>query len=311
MFDKKEDQLFDYAFGELNAHEAQIFEASLLNDEVARSEAELLRSLKSDLVSFRDIPEMQFSKERLRSAILEQGLKPKKPGIQWVNWLLAPTAVACVMALGLVLMNGTSRKDPELVLGSKSSASKPTPFNPILAKPSDTRVAAVNKNDKVIPNVQITRAPSEANRPTHSINRTHSGHSSGSETGYRELVQAKASSSSEVYHSVTDKAVPSGVAGNAVKDTMMLAARMGSGASEGNTLTSFGSRPFGGGGLGKGGVLPEADYSNDAFKVAFANVSMKSGEEAKLIVIDSDQDSGVGAAVATEVNNTTNVVIGG
>ena len=124
MFEKKEDKLFEYAFGDLDAHDAQVFEASLLKDDASAEELKFLQSIKGDLMSFRDIPEMQYSKERLRDAILGQGLKPSRPSLPWLNWVLAPGALACTFALGYVLMNGTSHKEPVLVgsnLGANSS----------------------------------------------------------------------------------------------------------------------------------------------------------------------------------------------
>ena len=92
MFNNKEDKLFEYAFGDLNSRDAQIFEAGLLKDDEIAEQAKFLQSLKGDLASFRDIPEMQYSKERLRDAILGQGLKPTRPGLPWLNMILAPGA---------------------------------------------------------------------------------------------------------------------------------------------------------------------------------------------------------------------------
>ena len=65
---KNDDELLNLAFGELSDRDSQAFEARLLGDASAQKELDLLRTLRSDMVGLRDIPEMQFSKERLRDA---------------------------------------------------------------------------------------------------------------------------------------------------------------------------------------------------------------------------------------------------
>ncbi|HLO98583.1 MAG TPA: hypothetical protein VK171_08305, partial [Fimbriimonas sp.] len=74
----RQDQIFEYAFGEMSAQDAQVFEATLLNDIEAQKEINALKGLRNDFSLLSDIPEMQFSKERLRTAILDQGIQPKK-----------------------------------------------------------------------------------------------------------------------------------------------------------------------------------------------------------------------------------------
>lgn len=289
MFEKKEDQLFDYAFGELDAHDAQIFEAGLLNDEEALAEVEFLRTMKDDLVSLRDIPEMQFSKERLRAAILEQGLKPKKPMTQWLNWVLAPTATACVLVLGFVLMNGVSHKDTQFIPGPNSFAMTSQPpkidapiVNKSLSGPMihSTPVATTTKNDSVHPSSQPVK-------------------------------------SEVVHHSRKHKVTGNDKAPTNDPGMIMVASNDISDSAKRSTAALVGdSHEVAKADAAVTGVARDAAFDNsansDAMKVAFGNTfASTSTADSKMIEIDNDSDSGVGAAVATEVNNTANVVIGG
>ena len=277
MFEKKEDKIFDYAFGDLSAHDAQIFEASLLEDQESLAEVEFLRSIKEDLVSLQDIPEMQFSKERLRSAILGQGLKPKKPIMPWVNWLLAPTALACVATLCYVLMGGTAKKEFQYVPGGRTLAmgSKPTIGLP-RSSANETKVASRTEND-AFPDVKDTHWASDVVRV-----QSHTNHRQPRHREFSGVIV-----SNEVGASLGVK--PQGGQGS------LAVAKSSAGAdSKGNEIVAMANPP-----------------SNDAIKVAFGNTNSQTHDDSKLIVIDKDQDSGVGAATATEVDNTGNVLIGG
>ena len=276
MFEKKEDKVFGYVFGDLDAQDAQIFEANMLKDEISAEEVRYLQSMKDDLASFRDIPEMQYSKERLRHAILGQGLKPTRPGFSWLNWVLAPGAAACVFALGYVMMNGTNRKDPTYIgaptvaNGSvsgglvlpKQDLKKPEPMVATNTKPEPT--------DKEIyasgggPGPRITKYVSEGIQwsPRKRSKRTSSG-SPMLAMKTSEKISASLKDSSAI--------APAGAGG-------------GGGSISGN---------------------PEMTMPGSAALTSAPSI------DATMILIDKDQDSGVGSPVATEVNDTRNVVIGG
>ena len=119
---KNDDELLNLAFGELSDRDSQAFEAKLLGDASAQKELELLRTLRSDFTAIRDdIPEMQFSKERLREAILASG-KPARPATNWLNWVLGPAAMASVAALAFVMMKGTGSKETVFVASNTKPA---------------------------------------------------------------------------------------------------------------------------------------------------------------------------------------------
>lgn len=267
MFNKKEDKVFEYAFGDLSAREAQIFEAGLLKDDATAEEAKFLQSIKGDLASFRDIPEMQYSKERLRDAILGQGLKPSKPSLPWLNMVLAPGAMVCVFALGYVLMNGTSRKAPVIIgtptvadsskgVGLKSPAPK-------LEKPTPT--VADNNDKSGFPDVK------------------------DSHWAYDD---SAGSARSIVVRSVAKK--HSRTSGMMVSRTIDIV------GPPAGIMKPFAAASSGGSASFEGASDALADPSKP---IVDTNNT--------LILIDKDQDSGVGAPVATEVNDSKNVIIGG
>ena len=276
MFEKKEEKLFEYAFGDLDAREAQIFEANLLRDEVSAEEAKFLQSIKGDLSSFRDIPEMQYSKERLRDAILGQGLKPSRPGLPWLNWVLAPGAVACTIALGYVLMNGTSRKNPTYV-GPNTVAENTKPNGITLPKQDLKRPEPI---------VATNSAKSTTDAGTSDVIRDIEG-----STGHRAVIASIPKSRTKTTTHSSDNLL----AMNTVDKTSGTTPKFDSVA---NTAPAASA--------GGGFVGPESPVYSLAEPAKSTAVL-----DATLILIDRDQDSGVGTSVATEVNDTKNVVIGG
>ncbi len=90
---KLEDQLIRLSFGDLSKEEADRIRAEVRGDAEATRMLDELQGLKSDLRSLKDVPPDQLSTERLRHAILNQGLKPKKTMGPIVGWLWAPATV--------------------------------------------------------------------------------------------------------------------------------------------------------------------------------------------------------------------------
>lgn len=98
---KLEEKLSRFAFGDLESAEAARLEAEIAGDAEALEALATYRAMRVDLQALgAEIPTHQLSTERLRGALLDQGLRtaPKKAGY---GWLWAPTAVAA-MAFGLV-----------------------------------------------------------------------------------------------------------------------------------------------------------------------------------------------------------------
>jgi hypothetical protein len=274
MFRKKEDDLIKFAFGEMDSHDMQVFEANLLNDPSLTKEADVYREMREDLASFRDVPEMQFSVERLRSAILDQGIQPKRDRAPWLTWLLAPTAVASVLALGFVLTNGVNRKtqivmaEPTVAMKSEQKSyfeSKPDPsdFQVTQMKEQTVFTPSPSRSDEVLQRSRSRIVNNDASSPARSRTRVR-------------LANTPRRSKTAII-----------VASNAV-----------------SPLSSESTSPS----------VSNPVMDTDAMTVARMpqpKISTPSISEAPLVLIDSSQDSGVGAAVATEVTNPTNVIIGG
>lgn len=246
---KNDDDLFNLAFGELDDHAAQKLEAQLMGDAEAMKEVDLLRQLRSDMSGLRDIPEMQFSKERLRDAILSSGAKPAKRLTPWLNWIMAPVAALSIAAMTFVALNGAEKPKTQIVASSTKPISIELPETKrteSLVATADARRAAVN-----VPAVTV------ASKPT------------------KKSFRAKIRRSS------------TGIVATLVKREASITV----------PPTNFGS----------GETSPDTAIP---MAVAAKTADVKP-EPPAIVVIDTTTDSGVGAPVAMEVTNPSNVVIGG
>lgn len=95
-----DDHLFNLAFGEFSESERAELEANAAADPAASAQLRKLRNLKADLRSLADVPPDQLSNDRLRDAILGQGLKPRQ-AFDW-SWVWMP-ALSCVLVAGLMV----------------------------------------------------------------------------------------------------------------------------------------------------------------------------------------------------------------
>lgn len=170
---KNDDELLNLAFGELSDRDSQAFEARLLGDSSAQKELDLLRTLRSDLTAIRDdIPEMQFSKERLREAILSSGTKPARHAFPWLNWVLGPAALASVAALAFVMTKGVNHKEPVIVASNQPPVEKVLPKVEIKAPAglTEERVASnTSISTESFPDIADTHWAFEAKRTTKRI----------------------------------------------------------------------------------------------------------------------------------------------
>lgn len=97
---KSEEKLIKLAFGDVNPDEARRIEAEAANDPDAARVLSSYREISSGLRGCAEVPANQLSKERLREAILAQGLAPKRtsafPTWLWMPGLAAAAAFAFV-----------------------------------------------------------------------------------------------------------------------------------------------------------------------------------------------------------------------
>jgi hypothetical protein len=268
----KDEQIYSYAFGELSDSELQRIEAELMKDSLAHKEAELLSNLRSDLKSLQEIPEMQLSTERLREAILGQGLKPIKPSFAWWTWLGGPLAAASVFLLFFASSGGMNRllgrsPEPQIVLGELSKKSEP-----MLATTSpgsekvDGMTQLSNSNKAFVLNNQSdsTKGVSESNTASRKIRR-------------------KSKSSRKAYSGMT--LVATNVKATSASANIVV-------APEAPKLQPVDSN-----------ALSDTEVTFDG--------GNSSTPDSTIVMINTEKDESTGAPIATEVRNPSNVVIGG
>jgi hypothetical protein len=104
---KFEEKVAQLAFGDLSADDAAKLEQEVQSDPEALRALSQYKDMREGLKSLAEVPDDQLSKERLRDAILTQGLKPVPTRrVSPHSWLWMP-GVAC--SLGFVLMFGVNR----------------------------------------------------------------------------------------------------------------------------------------------------------------------------------------------------------
>jgi hypothetical protein len=97
-----EDEAARLAFGDISPQEAEKLRQKLSGDRHAEAVFQTYADMRDGLKSLSEIPEDQFSRDRLRDAILTQGLKPIPTRVRSNrNWLWMP---ATASAMGFVLM---------------------------------------------------------------------------------------------------------------------------------------------------------------------------------------------------------------
>lgn len=281
----KDDLLFGYAFGELSDAEIAKIESELMLDDALQSEANLLKDLNSDLKSFEEIPEMQFSTERLRDAILGQGLKPKKVAPQWLSWVSAPMALASVVLLAFVFTGGVNRmlgrQQNPVYVSAGSSQSANSLSGPMVAvnestfslqsKATGSQVSS-SANQTPKSEDEKMQGGSKGNRRMNPRNERAKGLVAALDTSSRPSLARPASQSAR---SMRNMGVPGGV-NNEVAGNLSIS----------DTIPEQGSASI--------------------ISAAKAEVS-----PTEIVILNSERDAGTGAAIATEVKNPTNVVIGG
>jgi hypothetical protein len=116
---KFEDKLAQLAFGDLSPEEAKRVEAQAKADPESARMLDAYRSMKSGLRNLAEVPDDQMSKERLRDAILGQGLKPERAKSGGIGWIWMP-ATAAVLAAGLMLFKNRP-VEPTIALNPQSA----------------------------------------------------------------------------------------------------------------------------------------------------------------------------------------------
>jgi hypothetical protein len=138
------DQLINLAFGELSAEESSRVEGSL--NPASSHVLEDYRRLSSDLRLLNNIPEPQIGTERIREAILRQGLKRRTSAARW-GLVALPCAVA---ALALLVYAGRTGYRNDTSVASTGGDAGPALFSQALQQPAlFPNVELLNKADAV------------------------------------------------------------------------------------------------------------------------------------------------------------------
>lgn len=138
MNGKFEEKLAQLAFGDLSPEEAAQVEAQVSRNPEASQALADYRDMCGGLRSLAAVPEHQLSNERLRNAILTQGLRAKpeeKPskGLG-VGWIWMPVA-ACAMGFALINMRSKPGGEPQIFMGNAGAnlSAKAEPISPMLS----------------------------------------------------------------------------------------------------------------------------------------------------------------------------------
>jgi hypothetical protein len=190
---KKEEKLIELAFHDLSHDEAERMTANLSDD--AKKTVREYAQMREALREMRDVPEMQLSSERLRDAILRDGLKPanRRPMLSFLN--LGPAfGVAATVALCIWYVNRPTPSVPviapsDVVARNEKQAEELFDMNPTLTRKTEPKatVAAVSAqpNVPVVPkpapkSVLVARNEAPVVRTTARRKRASSSRSSGS-----------------------------------------------------------------------------------------------------------------------------------
>lgn len=242
-------------------------------------------------------PDLAVSKDRLRAALLSEGLASKR-NTSGARWLWMPAAAGC-MALMFSLVHNLNRSvEPMITLGDKADTgtfdSKLEAFNPELSKSSKSLPAFTNPGD------------SESDKPL-AFNSGTSPESSELSMGRGSVentlsVRPKSNGSRSLDgHSRTLVAINSDVP-YGPEPLRMAAFDTRTGAASGPVNRNSGvadSMAFGGTG---GGF---------AFGTGRGAAGMLNASAESVVLLASDKDANTGANTAKEVDANTNVVIGG
>ncbi len=164
MKGKFDEKLAELAFGDLSPKEAERIEAQASMDPEAMRVLSTYRSMKGGMGDLMDIPEDQLSKDRLRNAILMQGLKPKPEKASPLGWLWMP-ATAFLLAAAVMLFNPQgSGGDPVVAVSEKDVPSNFVAIKPLTSFNFGTLSAGTASEEKEAPK-SIVVAQSQQSEP--------------------------------------------------------------------------------------------------------------------------------------------------
>jgi|GEM_PF-811566 len=276
MNGKFEEKLARLAFGDLSPEEAARIESQAAQDPEAARALETFREMRSGLKAMATIPDDQLSKERLRDAILAQGLRPvperARPSL---GWLWMPVA-ACTLAFGLMTFKNRPTGEPVVMI------------------PASTKdlVADARLEPKVTPTPDL---PTVTSKPVEKFDLT------------REEREASAAAT-------TTNRVEKVVAATAVEESKPRKRRVRRARQERKPIVIETNLPPVEESIGNSSVAgvvatnSQPKQSDSESTVATLQAPPTTGP---IVLIDAQPDANTGAPAATEVGSATNVLVGG
>lgn len=263
--------------------------------------------VKQGLRELRDVPPMQLSNDRLRDAILGQGLSPEStpssPSIPWWRWAWAPVA-AGALAIALVpLIRPAAPTRLNLDTNSFAMVADPAPSGSLLGESGVAKMRAIessasaNKGTVAGTSAEVTTpAPSTANTastvptvaPRVRSERTSSYVTSNRRTRSSRPTVTSAPKRADAKAEVNelDAALQSGAAAALFDGVSAEAPQFERG-------TAFARK-----------------VDTPAGPLAMASV-MSQSQDDSIVLLSSEEDPATGAAAASEIDSHVNVSIGG
>ena len=269
---KLDEKLAQLAFGELTETQAAELQAQAARDPQLAKELDAYRFMREGLRDMRDVPADQLSRERLREAILNRGAAPSRAARPW-GWVWMPvTALMLAFAFTMVRQSGPEAGKAPVVV-SKSPAERGNEALGLNAPNIENLGGATSPSVEV---VEPEETPSEDTKPAVESNRSQTA---STVADSRPVPRTRGSERRGTRPSVVaireeEKAVALG--GLSVPDVESAPAPAADMALRGMTM-------------------PKED---------------ESGEPA-IVLITSEEDLETGAQRAIEVQNASNVIVGG
>jgi hypothetical protein len=301
-----DEKLVQYAYGELSASESKKLEALIASRADLQARVKLLSSSRLKLNLLQEIPEPQLSTERLRDAILGQGLRPEarpEPAFRISNvfaWTL--TAVAVGVIGGTYFLYPRNARTGNIATHSQGAANKSS---------SGTLLAAQDRAPEIHSAVSMSLAGrSNAKAGTASEVDSRRGERGGNSRTHfaRQGGNSLAGIESSVDLSKVDldeaKQVLNELYGRPGQPYGFPEAQT---TDESAGAVSGGFAPLGHAGLGSAN-LPSASAGSHGTS-AKSKTTTSPRQRRTLVVIDGDQDPATGLPKANEVADESHVVL--
>jgi hypothetical protein len=165
MRNKRDQELLRYAFGELEEGRTEALRNEAEHDSELAAELKAQERFAVNLNLLKDVPEDQYSKERLRAAILERCLEPREPAKPKLGWLWMP-AVAFGLTFAIMLLpNLQPKAEPMVVKDPNPMRNQMTPpvvlnRTTVAAKKPEPQLAQATKPNALA----VGTAPVQANQ---------------------------------------------------------------------------------------------------------------------------------------------------